>query len=74
MKSQRKETHNTVLTESGFFGFLCIKFQKERVSITIDQKRSSPFFFLQSEYLYKFLYAGISIVPEIFSYKKNKND
>jgi hypothetical protein len=42
MKSQRKQTHNIVLTESGVFGLLCINFQKERVSITIDQKRSSP--------------------------------
>jgi hypothetical protein len=41
MKSQRKQTHNIVLTELGVFGLLCINFQKERVSITIDQKMSN---------------------------------
>jgi hypothetical protein len=71
MKSQRKQTHNTVLTESGVFGLLCINFQKERVSITIDQKGPALFFLLIS-YLYKLLHARISIVPGVFSVTKRR--
>ena len=50
MKSQRKQTHNTVLTESGVFRLLCINSQKEIVSITIDQK--GPSFFLSSNFIF----------------------
>jgi hypothetical protein len=47
MKSQRKQTHNTVLTESGVSGLLCINSQKEIASITIDQKGSTFFLSLK---------------------------
>jgi hypothetical protein len=57
MKSQRKQTHNTVLTESGVSGLLFINFQKKLTSITIDQKGPAPFFLS-------------STVPEDLSYNK----
>jgi hypothetical protein len=47
MKSQRKQTHNTVLTESGVSGLLCINSQKEIASITIDQKGPASFLSLK---------------------------
>jgi hypothetical protein len=69
MKSQRKQTHNTILTESGVFELLCINSQKEIVSITIDQK--GPAYFLSSNYIFiQLLHARISIVPGVFSVTK----
>jgi hypothetical protein len=50
MKSHRKQTHNTVLMESGVSGLLCINSQKEIVSITIDQK--GPALFLSSNFIF----------------------
>jgi hypothetical protein len=72
MKSQKKQTHNTVLTESGVFGLICIKFQKDRVSITIDQKGpahflSSNFIFIQTSTCWNFNRSRI-----FFSYKKKE--
>jgi hypothetical protein len=72
MKSQRKQTHNTVLTESGVFGLLCINSQKEIVSITIDQKGpalflSSNFIFIQNSTRWKF-----NRFRSIFGYKKEE--
>jgi hypothetical protein len=69
MKSLRKQTHNTVLMESGVFGLLCINSQKEIVSITIDQKGPGPF--LSSNYIFiQLLHARISLVPGAFRLQK----
>ena len=72
MKSQRKQTHNTILTESGVFGLLSINFQKERVSITIDQKfrtsfLSSNFIFIQTSTCWNF-----NRSRSLFGYKKEE--
>jgi hypothetical protein len=72
MKSQRKQTHNTVLMESGVSGLLCINSQKEIVSITIDQKGptlflSSNFIFIQTSTCWKF-----NRFRSIFGYKKEE--
>ena len=50
MKSQRKQTHNTVLMELGVSGLICINSQKEIVSITIGQK--GPALFLSSNFIF----------------------
>ena len=70
MKSQRKQPHNTVLTESGVSIFLCINSQKEIVSITIDQK--GPALFLSSNFIFiqTSTSQNLNCFRSFFGYKK----
>jgi hypothetical protein len=49
-KSERKQTHNTVLTESGVFGLLCINIQKGES--LLQMTKIGPALFLSSKCIF----------------------
>jgi hypothetical protein len=63
-KSERKQTHNTVLTESGVFGLLCINIQKGES--LLQSTKIGPALFLSS----KCIFIQISIVLESQSFQR----